>query len=563
MNKIKTPENLFITAFILVLFSLFPVFTVFPVWAIITGPEYVNEDETASFKTTLVPDTAMVMHVKYTWTFTGINTETKNTMLPSCKYKWSVPTDPEHTTVTVKLKYTRYKMVETPAGPMPTPILPPVEVCDIMTKKVIVKDITAPGEDETTGITGMPQGLTIKCGRAADQDIVLNIKDNNPNTMPGKWKVELFYQAGAWDFYNSGQDHLGNNILTYYLGPYPCNYAYSDLSGDPSLYYATHPVDPSDPFYSENDPAPDPQAPVIVHSLDSPAFPVDSHPLPKDGGEAWVGPIPFIFDSVTASDQVSKTLQWRLNGSRIIAPVRHGKGASYYHDLKMFVKITDSSNNCVTEGFDDADNISFGKCTSLITVEDDCPPWVAVEIINHSLTDLQGFDTETGQEIDLVRDIFSLYAKTRERFCNYDDHWDASDNYLDFPDSADSRNSFLIEYDKNMIAEDTRLIFHPIASDNLDPAPLTDLISLKSTGNASGTDPARALFRIRDANTDRIIKEVTGQTDVPIPVIFREPGTYEIFWQAADPRGNTRSMTLKMVIHDTMINVDTVKKSAE
>lgn len=531
--------------------------------AFITGPSSVNEDEYARFTTTTVPDTVQIVpgSLKYTWSFSGIDGGKKETTRPTCKYKWSVPTGPNENSISLTLKYTKFKIVETSAGPIPVPILPPVEICDMPLKKIKVKDITAPGQDDTTSIEGMPTGFNIKCGQVANENITLKIKDNNPYTIPGDWKVELFYQAGAWDFYATGQDSSGDPLLTYYLGPSPCNYAYSDIMGDNSLYYATEPVSPDDPFYSSNDPEPDPQAPINIYDSNSNDFPINSeHPLPTGGGCAWIGPIPFQFDSVVAGDDISKTLQFTLDGARIIAPIRHGQGASYYHDLKMFVKITDSSGNCVTAGYKDAQNVNIGSCTSSITVIDDCPPWLAVEIVNHSVADLD-YVNEEGVSIDLTHDLFSLCAKTRERFCNFDDHWDASDNYLDNPDDENSKNSFLIEYDRNMIAEDTRLIFHPIASDNLDPAPLNKLMSLKSTGYASGTDPEKAVFRITNSDSGAIVKESLGKTDVPIPVIFREPGSFDVYWEASDMNGNKRRMTLKMVILDTRMNIDTMQET--
>jgi hypothetical protein len=427
----------------------------------------------------------------------------------------------------VKLAYTT--MVPNPALDPPMIRVPVVKFDSFA---VVVTDVTAPGQEDSLKIEGLPASMTIPCGEAFKDDLIVNITDNNPTYLPGGWTVDLFYQVGGHDFYNAG-----NGKKIHQLGPFPCNYAYSDIPGKPSLYYATEAMSSDDTYYDPADPRPDPSAPLKYMNSGSSDFP--------DNDCGWVGPISLGDPKkVSGSGNKKIVIQWRLDRNRILAPLKHADTASYYRPLKMFLRVSDHSGNCVTRGYTDALSARGGNWTSTMAVQDICPPWLMVEVISHS-TDF--------------REPFGLWAKTRDRFCNFDDLWNAEDNYLDNPYQQGSPNSFSLTLAHNL-AEDTRVIFHPIASDNVDQAPFKDLISLQKTGVESGTDPSTAIFSIVNSLTGATVFEENGRTDFPASVIFREPGTFKVKWQIADRAGNSRAMELSLEIQDTRVNVNTIQQ---
>lgn len=496
--------------------------------ATISGPAVVIEDTLNTWTTTLKPTGMEVQAVVYTWYFGGPGGGTYlGPSMTTCPHSWDTPRAPKPNHIRVKLFYTTL---------VPNPALDPplirVPIIKNDSYSVIVTDITAPGQEDGLTIEGLPPTMAMACGEAWKNDILVNITDNNPTYLPGDWKVELYYQIGGHDFY-TGSD--GKKVFQ--LGPYPCNYAYSDIPGNPSTYYATSPMASDDPYYDPADPRPDPSAPMRYRESASADFP--------DGDCCWVGPIA-LGDPKKLGSSTPKTLtiQWRLEAGRILAPLKHADTASDYRPLKLFIKAVDHSGNCVTSGYASALTAAGGGWTSNLEIKDICPPWLMIEVISHSTN---------------FREPFGLWNKTRDRFCNFDDLWEAPDNYLDNPFDQNSSNSFQLTLDHN-VAEDTRIIFHPFASDNVDQAPLGDLVSLQKTGVESGTDPATAIFSVVNASTGEMVTEEKGRTDFPASVIFRDPGKFKVHWEIADKAGNSRAMELNLEILDTRMNVNTIQQ---
>lgn len=505
--------------------------------ATITGPRVIDEDATGTWSTDLKPPALLidVQDIMYNWLFGGPGGgKYSGETMTTCSHSWDTPLEPKKNHVKVKVTYTHL----IPAGIDP-PTFVRVKGSTSQTVEVLVRDITAPGQDATTGISGLPPTMSMKAGRASSDDLIIRVKDNNPTyakNLLAKWKVELYYQIGNHDYYHgpSGPIHC--------LGPFPCNYPYSDIKGSNSLYYATEPVAPDDPYYHPSDPNPDPGVKIVGHVEANSAFPGTDM--------AYVGPMSFEEPRrISGSGPKNLVIEWRIPGSRILAPLKHATTATYWKPLKFFVLAQDHCGNCVTANFDAAAKAVGGNWTGEIEVIDDCPPWVGVEVSIARPAPHEDFER-----------FFSLFNKTRERFCNFDDHWDSSDEYLLDPYSGSgSPNTFVLDLDMS-VAEDTRIIFHPIASDNVDQDPLDKLMSRQTTGYASGTDPAAAEFTlVNEVTGDSVLCE-NGKTDFLAAVIFREPGSYLATWKAADKAGLSRSMSLKVNIVDTRMKVETLQK---
>lgn len=485
----------------------------------ITGPTVIPEDVPSTWTTTKKPFGGILgyKNILYTWRFGGPGgtmqvTGASPTSLP---HAWDTPSDPELNSIVVLCTYTTVNPnPEPPPLTIETPGIPRKDVL-----MVLVTDTTAPGEDGTTFVQGLPSALSGVSGEDIEQDIVVRVKDNNPNIGPdpADAAVELYYQVGPHERHTT-ENESGDLEEDHRAGPFPCNDTYSHRPGDPERMYSN-----LNGSY--------PEAEVEIETRDDSGWP--------DEGYWWVGPLIFDNQGVVEEGDKFNITQWYLPREKIILPMHFATTSSDWQPLKAFLKVTDASGQVQGKHYIHAqDAHSDSTLTTSMTVTDDKFPWMTVKV--------EDFRSHWKRE-------FSLYMSTWNIFYNMDDTWKAEDDYRWPP--PDGRNSFLVP-PGSFFQEDVRMLFHVFACDNIDMVDPDILYNDSDLDHTDGLDVDSLFFQVfRLPETgDAIVElEVAGQNDFLVEKVFPVAADYVIKFQAADYAGNERIMFIDLPLTDTVL----------
>ncbi|MDP7421273.1 MAG: hypothetical protein QGH40_05310 [bacterium] len=503
------------------------------VWAGgVSGPDEVFEDIPDTWRTTIKPFTPGALSYKdykYTWRLTGpggtfFSTGTRPSTHPVA---WDTPSDPKKNKVKVILTYTC--VFPNPELIPPTIEGPGIPVTGNM--KVLVKDSTAPGQNGSTGVkwtSGEPiQGFS---GESAEHDILVRVKDNNPNVGPdpGGMYVKMYYQIGPHEWQRA-TDELWDRKT----GPFPCNVDYSDRTGQPERFYSY--IDGSSP-----------EGEVKVESRTPPYSP---DPSEADGNSPqagwpdsdywWVGPLEMENQGVVEQGRKYSVTQWYLPRERVMLPLHFAPTSTDWQPLKVFIEIMDASGNSLGKDYIEASKAhSDSKMVTEMTPTDDKLPWMSIKV--------EDFRTHRRRE-------FSLYMSPWDIFYNMDHLWEAADDYRWPP--PDGRNSFLEPAD-TFFQEDVRLMFHVFACDNIEREDTEVLYSQDDLNHLAGCKEDSLLFqvfRLQESGEWVTEIEVAGQNDFLVEKVFPTAADYVIRFEAEDLAGNKRTMVVDLPLTDTAI----------
>jgi len=508
-------------------------------FARIIGPKVITEDKPARYITDMRPKLGHRQEaIFYNWSFSGPG-GAKYLMrpVPTITHTYDTPSEPKKNQVTCILQYLYYIIIIDPATGLPTE-KGPLPARHRSSMKILVKDITAPGQDQTTKVYGLKR-LSGKTGEIADNNVVVFVKDNNPNyPHPNlkKMKVELYYQIGPADWFEI-KNETGAKEFVRFAGPWPDNYYYSEDKGTDALVYTTKPAAFSGLGANPDD--------IKIFSKTSPygPEPVSNPGQPDPGwpdtGYFWVGPIKMEEKGRIAHGEKYSTIKFTLNKKKLLMPLHFAQTSKDWQPLKYFIHVVDGSGNTITGDFDKAKQASKNGNIfwNQIDVEDNDPPWIAIVI--------------TEKKYNKSAE-FGMWPETALAFCNYKEVWDWECNYRWPP--PDGKNSFTT-IDWLTIDEDTRVIFHPVACDNIDRIPT--VMDTENLHQFPGIDKESCLFKIYD-ESDKVIAKVEKDNDFLFSYIFKNPGKYVIEFSAKDLNSNARTMKVLMIVGDTKLYKETI-----
>ncbi len=519
----------------------------------INGSGVIREDIegnwSSSMKPTLQPNARYVIK-KYIWNFAGPGGGQKRTKTPNVKWTYDTPADPIANLLECIMIFNVFVIVPTPEGP--------VEMGPIPRRmrryfKIKVLDKTPPGGD-VTGAPEEPSTITMQTGEGPDDDIYVIVQDNNPQ-FPGPHpelrKVELYYQVGKYEYFRNFSEDNPDEVTgwTYQVGPYYCNYPYSDITGDDEYQY---------PF------TPEESAGLSAVGVVSKTAPYEDDPnvpdgaVPDDGwpdaGFRWVGPIDMGEPDAPAPFKVGekfKALKFSLSKEQIIAPLRFSTASKDWQILKAFVVATDSSGNKMAGTYDESLAASCGGNMFVVNleVEDNDPPWLEVRI----------FSTRENEEI-----ILGMYPKTKFMYANMDAEWTWEDDYFMDPSGDGGSDTMKCFYSNKVLHEDVRYAFHFAANDNCN---FTEDIFKAPPNQDGGINLETTYFKIIRImpGTDKevVIDEIKGENDRKLGHIFVNPGEYIFEYFAEDLVGNSRLLKSKVQVGDTYITEETLEGSKQ
>lgn len=521
-----------------------------PAYPKIMGAGRISEDKEGTWKTDMVPKLlpgARAEIIKYIWRFHGPGGGQEVTKTPTVKWTYDTPADPVPNLLTCTMYYNVYVM---DPGP------PPVEIGPILRRmtegfKIKVLDKTPPGGD-VTGAPEKPSTIKMKTGEGPDEDIFAIVRDNNPQ-FPGPHpelrKVQFYYQVGKYEYFRQFSEENPDEVTgwIYQVGPYFCNYPYSDIKGADVNQY---------PFTPEPDSG---QDAVGVFSKtapygDNPQVP--NNAVPDDGwpdaGFRWVGPIEMELTGPPIKiGEKFHILKYSLSRDKIIAPLRFSNSSKDWQILKAFITATDSSGNKMTCTYQDSLAASCGGNMFVVNfdVVDNDAPWLEVRV----------YSSREDQEF-----IIGMYPKTKFMYANMDKEWSWEDEYYMDPSEDGGKDSVKCFYSDQVLHEDVRYAFHFAANDNCN---FTEDIFLDPPGQDGGVNLDTIYFRIirimPDSGEENLLSEIKGQNDHKLGFVFTNPGDYIFEFFAEDLAGNGRVLKGKIKVGDTYITNDILGESKQ
>ncbi|MCK5685618.1 hypothetical protein KAJ27_15910 [bacterium] len=518
-----------------------------PAFSKITGPGRISEDKEGTWKANMVPKLlpgARAEILKYMWRFYGPGGGELTTKVPTAKWTYDTPADPVPNLITCHMYYNVYVMQPGP---------PPYEVGPILRRvknafKVKILDKTPPGWD-ASGTPEEPATVVMKTGEGPREDLFAIVMDNNPQ-FPGPHpelrKVSLYYQVGKYEYFRNFSEDNPDEITgwAHQVGPYFCNYPYSDITGDDEYQYPFTPEESAE------------QQAVNVFSKTAPyeddpnvsngAVPDDGWP---DAGFRWVGPIDMELSGPPIKiGEKFHTLKYTLSREQVIAPLRYSKSSKDWQVLKAFITATDSSGNKMTCTYKDSLAASCGGNLFVMNfeVEDNDPPWLEVRVFSSRE------DKET---------IIGMYPKTKFMYANMDEEWTWEDDYFMDPSEDGGKDLRRCFYSDKTLHEDVRYAFHFAANDNCN---FSEDIFKAPSGQDGGINLDTIYFKIvrimPGTGEENLLKEIKGENDRKLGFIFTNPGEYIFEFYAEDLAGNGRLLKSKVNVGDTYITEETLEK---
>lgn len=557
---------------------------------------------------------------------------------PSTTFTFDTPSNPEEYDLSVQIHYQMFLQGLEKVGTLTLPYadqeLPPDEN-DYGT--IVVNDHTAVGAEAPP--QGSETGTTVSqfgpsngpyLGYTAESLITCNpndfyngkiqvvVTDNNPSwPPPDGWEqrmfVKLFYQVGPSEHSEMYKDTDGDGKTDtfdrYYhrlrhKEPYPQPYADAEESDTSNFtcYNADH------SYMSPNN-VPGRQSPAAAvdpvfgsfsqavagntlftmsdgysHTTGGSVYNGTARQGWPDNNYFWVGPIDLEFVSESGGwPSHFKETTWEIDADKLLLPNHWARNAINYQPLKMFLYISDGSDNKMGQNYDEAwqaaQNCNGATFIAEIDMIDNDAPWIGMYIRNTA---------------SQATHYYGMPKEIRNNWCNSDPFWDDGRRSTAVPprelyfwglDSSQA-NCCAVEIDQEKLVEDVRYLFKPVFKDNVNRVfPLNFLkpqadgeVQLAHDGSNNVPDDAFEIiihdpsdpngpdlyFHFADCPTyvDHIFRDPTPDDDPErywIQFTVRDGSDYVDSISGLGTQGNERTIKIILPVLDTTTGRQTIQ----